>query len=153
MGCSAGGNSPAEPLRLARDERRELVGRLADEGMSTRAIAPIVGVDKDTVRRDLISTGANTPVDDAKPTVRTTEGRDGKNRTYASPEPKAPRATPRRAITDQFFDAAFDLGKTADSLVSPLPFLAFAYACRPVTVSHFDGRIDQNRLACDGISE
>ena len=29
--------------RLARDERRELVGRLADEGMSTRAIAPIVG--------------------------------------------------------------------------------------------------------------
>ena len=94
------GISPAEPLRLARDERRELVGRLADEGMSTRAIAPIVGVGQSTVSDDLAATDQFRSVDDAKPTVRTTEGRDGKTRTYASPEPKAPRATPRRAITD-----------------------------------------------------
>jgi hypothetical protein len=31
-----------EPLRLPRDQRQELVGYLAGEGMSTRAIAPIV---------------------------------------------------------------------------------------------------------------
>lgn len=42
-----------EPLRLARDVRRELVAELAAQGMSTRAIAPIVGVDQTTVARDI----------------------------------------------------------------------------------------------------
>jgi len=43
----------SEPMRLGRDERRELVDYLAGEGMSTRAIAPIVGVHHDTVATDL----------------------------------------------------------------------------------------------------
>lgn len=42
-----------EPLRLARDERREVVGWLAGQGMSARAIAPIVGADRKTVMRDV----------------------------------------------------------------------------------------------------
>lgn len=42
-----------EPLRLARDVRRELVAELAEAGMSTRAIAPIVGVHHDTVATDI----------------------------------------------------------------------------------------------------
>lgn len=42
-----------EPMRLARDERREVVQLLSSEGMSTRAIAPIVGASHDTVHRDL----------------------------------------------------------------------------------------------------
>lgn len=42
-----------EPLRLSRDERREIVGELSDAGMSTRAIAPIVGVDQKTISNDL----------------------------------------------------------------------------------------------------
>lgn len=42
-----------EPLRLARDVRRELVAELADAGMSTRAIAPIVGVSQRTVANDV----------------------------------------------------------------------------------------------------
>jgi transposase-like protein len=50
-----------EPMRLGREERQELVGYLSGEGLSTRAIAPIVGVDKDTVRRDVIRGGVNTP--------------------------------------------------------------------------------------------
>lgn len=79
-----------EPLRLARDERRELVGKLADEGMSTRAIAPIVGAGHVTVARDL-ATVSNETVD--SPTTRTTEGRDGKVRTHAS----AGRFNPRPA--------------------------------------------------------
>lgn len=41
------------PLRLERDARQELVAELAAEGMSTRAIAPIVGVDQKTVSNDL----------------------------------------------------------------------------------------------------
>lgn len=42
-----------EPLRLTRDERREIVGQLSDAGMSTRAIAPIVGMSQKTVVKDL----------------------------------------------------------------------------------------------------
>lgn len=41
-----------EPMRLGRDERQELVGYLSGEGLSTRAIAPIVGVSREQVRRD-----------------------------------------------------------------------------------------------------
>lgn len=43
----------SEPLRLARDDRQALVGYLAGEGMSTRAIAPIVGVTQQQVQRDV----------------------------------------------------------------------------------------------------
>lgn len=39
-------------MRLSRDERRELVGELSEAGMSTRAIAPIVGKDYSVVSRD-----------------------------------------------------------------------------------------------------
>lgn len=46
-----------EPLRLARDVRRELVAELADAGMSTRAIAPIVGVTRQMVSKDLAAGG------------------------------------------------------------------------------------------------
>src|SRR5690606_19560440 len=49
-----------EPIRLARDERREVVQLLSNEGMSTRAIAPIVGVDRKTVERD-VRGGTNVP--------------------------------------------------------------------------------------------
>lgn len=46
-----------EPLRLARDVRRELVAELAEAGMSTRAIAPIVGVTRQMVSKDLAAGG------------------------------------------------------------------------------------------------
>lgn len=42
-----------EPMRLGRDERQELVEYLSGEGLSTRAIAPIVGVHHDTVASDI----------------------------------------------------------------------------------------------------
>jgi len=42
-----------EPMQMGRAERVELVGYLAGEGMSTRAIAPIVGAHHDTVATDL----------------------------------------------------------------------------------------------------
>lgn len=50
-----------EPLRLARDQRQELVGFLAGEGMSSRAIAPIVGVTDRQVRTDMTGGGKNFP--------------------------------------------------------------------------------------------
>lgn len=42
-----------EPMRLGRDERQELVGYLSGEGLSTRAIAPIVGVSQKTADREV----------------------------------------------------------------------------------------------------
>lgn len=42
-----------EPMRLGRDERQELVGYLAGEGLSRPAVAKIVGVQERTVIRDV----------------------------------------------------------------------------------------------------
>lgn len=42
-----------EPMRVSREERLELVGYLAGEGLSVRAIAPIVGVGKSQVAKDV----------------------------------------------------------------------------------------------------
>jgi transposase-like protein len=50
-----------EPMRLGREERQELVGYLAGEGLSVRAIAPIVGVDPATVSRDRARVADATP--------------------------------------------------------------------------------------------
>lgn len=55
-------------MRLSRDERRELVGELSNAGMSTRAIAPVVGAHFDTVARDVKAGVVNTT--DAPRTVQ-----------------------------------------------------------------------------------
>lgn len=125
-----------EPMRLARDERREVVKLLSDEGMSTRAIAPIVGAARNTVMSDLKQVAQSEPPEpahvertviakqrhvtltDAGHVDRTTgeildtkpiTGMDGK--TYNRPTPATPRTPPRRALTDQFFDAVYDMTK------------------------------------------
>lgn len=49
------------PMRLPRDQRQELVGYLSGEGMSTRAIAPIVAADHATVSRDRARVANATP--------------------------------------------------------------------------------------------
>lgn len=72
-------------LHLPRADRREMVALLDAEGMTTRAIAPIVGAHHDTVATDLRAVGNPTP--DAEP--RTKTGLDGK--TYTIPaRPAAP---------------------------------------------------------------
>jgi hypothetical protein len=133
----------SEPLRLPRDQRQELVGYLAGEGMSTRAIAPIVGASQRTVADD-VSNFAHLPQpstiatpervviaeqrrvelppfapatgevlgSEPKPTKVT--GLDGK--TYTRPASASPRATPRRALTDVFFDAVYDLTKITERI-------------------------------------
>lgn len=71
-----------EPLRLARGERQEMVQMLSAEGMSTRAIAPIVGVSQPQVVADIRSGDQKLITMPAAPV----HGLDGK--TYARPEPK-----------------------------------------------------------------
>lgn len=74
-----------EPLRLARDERKEVVQLLSAEGMSTRAIAPIVGASQKTVARD-IATESNDSVEDIPIT-----GVNGKTYTRQEPKPEPER--------------------------------------------------------------
>lgn len=108
-----------EPMRLDRAERREVVALLAGEGMSTRAIAPVVGADQATVVRDrqvmqVASPGPGpaAPIEPTTPALVT--GLDGK--TYTQPAAEATRTPPRRALTDQFFDAAYDMGKAVEKV-------------------------------------
>lgn len=128
-----------EPLQLRnREERREVVSWLAGQGMSTRAIAPVVGVDQKTVSNDLrapreeVSSPAEPEVPTFDPTPSwdqagatydipphtvtpgTVTGMDGK--TYSRPEQKEAPKPPRRALPDQFRDASYDLRKITERL-------------------------------------
>jgi hypothetical protein len=49
------------PMRLEREVRQELVAELAAQGMSSRAIAPIVGAGHSTVDRDVAAATATAP--------------------------------------------------------------------------------------------
>jgi hypothetical protein len=96
-------------LRLDRDDRRELVTQLSGEGMSTRAIAPIAGVDRKTVERD-ISGGTNVPpVENPAPDAKVI-GIDGKTYTRKSSKP---RAVP---LPDRSWRKAFDVVKGTEQL-------------------------------------
>lgn len=79
------GEFKAAPLALPREQRPAAVQSLRGWGLSTRAIAPAVGVDRDTVAEDLRQLAENPPPNaDPLPPVT---GLDGK--TYAPPKPKA----------------------------------------------------------------
>jgi len=126
--------------RLERQARRELVVNLTEQGMSSRAIAPIVGVDHVTVARDRGRVANATPdavderdeqipstvvtgddldeivdaeIVDEKPAVHRPQitGRD--NKTYTPP---APRKQRRNSLPDAYRNATFDLLKSIERL-------------------------------------
>ena len=118
-----------EPLRLARDDRQEMVKVLSAEGMSTRAIAPIVGASHMQVKRDMDAGVTNVPPvlsDDPGKIVRltgpdsaaTVMGMDGKSysRPEPAPEPTEPPKPRRRPITDQAADAGWEIRKATEKL-------------------------------------
>jgi hypothetical protein len=83
------------PLHLPRDERRAVVALLRGQGMSARAIAPALGIDRATVDRDLQG-GANAPPDSEFVQVT---GLDGKNYTVTCPQPGTAQPAPSQATT------------------------------------------------------
>lgn len=102
-----------EPMRLARGERQEMVQMLSAEGMSTRAIAPIVGASVGQVHEDRQVFRNEQLVDE--PSV--SHGMDGKTRVHqprTDPEPSDPAAPKRKPLTDQFFTAAYDLARNVE---------------------------------------
>lgn len=112
-----------EPMRLARAERQDMVRMLSDEGMSTRAIAPIVGADQKTIVNDRQATreenssrqpaltNVNTETGEIRDEPTKVTGMDGKQ--YSRPELQKPK---RRPITDAFFEATYDLGKLVERI-------------------------------------
>ena len=89
-----------EPLRLERSERQELVGYLAGEGMSTRAIAGTLSVSKNTITADLSQIGTPAPESsDASPAIYVdptpVTGLDGKQYPrHPKPASKPPEPDP-----------------------------------------------------------
>lgn len=122
-----------EPMRVSREERLELVEYLAGEGMSARAIAPIVGIGKSQVAEDIrevsrsgqqqhelagfpdpapmFETDADEALTPAAQPSAPTVGLDGKN--YTRPEPPAPRRT---SLVDDARNAGYQLRKTIERL-------------------------------------
>ncbi|MEV8339248.1 hypothetical protein [Leucobacter sp. NPDC077196] len=135
-----------EPLRLARDVRRELVAELSDAGMSTRAIAPIVGAGVMTVHDDIAAVRNRTPepvnadgftvnpstgevLETPLPEVtehtvtekvKTVTGLDGKE--YKRPEPKPREEKPvldgNDAIQQNAEQGCLAVGRALDALES-----------------------------------
>lgn len=110
--------------KLGIDVRREVVRELTAAGMSSRAIAPVVGVSQGQVSKDrqvipqespapvvdretgevLQPAGAPVPViteDGPAPAPRPIQGRDGKTYTRPAPRPETPeRAAQREALAE-----------------------------------------------------
>ena len=123
-----------QPMVLPTAERREIVGMLAAEGMSSRAIAPIVGTTDRHVRRDLAAGGTSRPTSIDTSTGDITEtagavsattpqpapapapvtGLDGK--TYTRPTAPAAPQSKRRPLADAIDDAAHDVTKAVERL-------------------------------------
>lgn len=121
--------------KLDRDVRREFVGQLADSGMSTRAIAGVVGVHHDTVASDLKPTVGNPTVrpepsapdetipdevvdaeiveDESQPEPRRITGVNG--RTYTAPAPRDSKPR-RRSFPDAYWHAIHELQKSVERI-------------------------------------
>lgn len=100
---------------LGRDDRRDVVAILSGSGMSTRAIASVVGVDPKTVRNDLQVGTSSPPVHEGRvlDADRAVVGLDGKGYAAERPARRKPRAKPlNRAI----WDASYDLQKAVGRL-------------------------------------
>lgn len=156
----AGEFAEARMVRLDREQRREIVAEMRGAGMSTRAIASGLGVNHSTVIRD----GAAGPQVNASAPPAPVTGLDGK--TYTRPAPPhegvvdgvvvdtntgeiAPQRAPqRRALPDQFFDAAFDLTKAVERVARLVEDDRFTKNKGQIAAKH---RVELAR-ALDGLS-
>lgn len=106
-------------MRLSRDERKELVGELASQGMSTRAIAPVVGANFNTVARDIRSVSNDTDE------IRKVQSNDGITRTF-QPRPESnvweepadvtPPKPKRAPLPQQFLNTIVELQRVTSKL-------------------------------------
>lgn len=145
---------------LGRVERREVVGSLTAAGMSTRAIADVVGTSHKTVVKDLqVQVVPEVPpdlVDHQDGVDRHVTGLDGKS--YAVPsrpviEPRKPR---RGSLPDDYWRALHDLDKVVrrlEKLHADDRFLAHRkalYGLHGAWLSDFDALVSSISADCGG---
>ena len=94
-------------IALPRQERRAVVGKMREAGMSTRAIGSAVGVSHEQARKDVAATVNNLTV--GPPRITSLDGR-------ARPATQPPRTPNRRALADDFLTAVVDLGRATEKL-------------------------------------
>lgn len=108
--------------RLGVDLRREVVRELTAAGLSTRAIAPVVGVSQKTVVKDRQVIPEVSPDGEAAPAAAAARpvvvGIDGKSsyRPPRAPEQQAPHTPRRRPLPDRWRDATWELTKAVEKL-------------------------------------
>lgn len=138
-----------EPLRLSRDDRREIVHYLTGEGMSTRAIGATLGVDQKTVvndrrageeisspRVDRSTSEVFDPEVDDMPGAEDDLFDDGPDETPAPEQPAAPAPEPRK-IT----------GLDGKAYTPPPPRAASEPKRRPLPDAFFDAVYDLGKKA------
>jgi len=152
--------------KLDRADRRLASFALAEIGMSSRAIAPLLSVSDRQVRRDLDQVGHDVPPEEEIPDWRSmpsvkalgstpeTPGRnvvgiDGK-RYYPSPKPKpkpARRKPGQKATPAAFWDAAYELQKKLTTLENVVKRDTFARNRKAIREQHLGELIRySNRL-------
>lgn len=99
-----------------RAERPELVARFRGAGLTQKETASTLGITERTVQRNDVTPGSRGPSRNTTNDVFPEGGDDIVDAELVDDEPPAPRATPRRALPDQFFDAAYDAAKKVESL-------------------------------------
>jgi hypothetical protein len=77
-------------VRLSIPERREAVAELTEEGMSTREIGAVLGVDKQTVQRDRAPVSDETPEPLAEPEPQVEPEPEPEPVSDETPEPREP---------------------------------------------------------------
>jgi hypothetical protein len=111
---------------LQRAERVPITAKLAETGMSVRAIATVTGTSKTTVTRDLDEQVSHTGTPDAGQQITGLDGkryvRNGRPTARGMQEladaVPAPRpARKRRPLPDAYRDAVYDLEKVLERLV------------------------------------
>jgi len=102
--------------RLGKAERLPFVELMADEGMSTRAIAAVLDVDHSTVVRDQNQVVQPAPPDREDDADRRVTGVDGKSYKATSKPVVEPGKPRRRAFPDAYWHAIYELQKSVERI-------------------------------------
>ena len=130
-----------EPIRLDAPQRRELVSYLSGEGMSTRAIAPIVGVSHETVRADagVKKLTPAVPVDRETGEIAETSGAES---VAVAPEPVAGGRTSAEPTETPAPESTKVTGLDGKTYSRPEPRAARQASRRPITDAFTDATYD-----------
>jgi len=92
------------PPKERREQRREIVGQLADQGMSTREIAGVLGTSHETVRRDLSADVTNVTEDDEEGASQRAGSEDAVTNVTASRDSAENSAKPKPHVSNNSGD-------------------------------------------------